>query len=397
MSNNKVGECLDAQNDNVYIHTRINNMDESARGVPAVYNDSRQSDIVDDACRYDINVAKFLMPRHLFPIKHIDPIYLASNPTVWDYMPEAIRIQVGQNVEEQNLIWEAEVYLPYRQPYEIPSGDASILLTDKSYAITKYPNYYSLYSFRHFTKIMNKTFLLIHNNIKQHLDTTENKDIPPFMSCDDNDIIRLHLPEAYISANNTNNIPVISFNQRLQFLFNGALPFLYGRLGTYPPPEIHWNILDTSPQYAEWLTDYDTSKFVAPFTNIPYTYNRNERIQYNFKSHGGFDRIQIYSNIPLVKKEYTQKQDIKSGSVLNNESTQENILQDIYINYNQNLKEELRYDSGGYPLWKSIANTGALNRISYSVYVVDNYGNRFPVLIPYGCQITLILQLRRVI
>jgi len=389
------GECLSAQNDNIYIKTSIINNSFEDGAIPAEYKDERGSNIIDDACSYEVNILRVVIPRGNIPIKTIDPL-LTVGTNIWNVMPEALRITVDTKTEEQNLIWVSELKEEYFDSTFIPNGNVNItqqIVDDKS-SFIKYEEYFSLYSLRHFCKIINKAFLDAHNAIKGDLDTSENKDVSPIVSCDNN-IMRLHLPESYITSNTPSKIPVIEFNNRLQLLFGKTLPFKYGRLRGNNP-NVKWNEINTSPANNEWTTNYDTTSFIAPYFQCIYTYNIGGKSQLSqFKTFGGFNRIEIYSNIPLVKKEYTQKQDTKTGSILSINSSQENLLFIIYLNYNRSLDEDIRVESN-FPNWKSISNSGALNEISYRMFLVDNLGNKSPLFLQFGNQINLDLQLRKV-
>jgi len=389
------GECLSAQNDNIYIKTSIINNSFEDGAIPAVYKDERNSNIVDDACSYEVNVLRVVIPRGNMPIKIIDPL-LFVGLKLWNVMPEQIKITVDTNVSIQNLIWISELKKEYFDDSFLPSGNVLVtpeIFNDKS-SFIKYDNYYALYSIRHFCKIINKAFLDAHNDIKAFLDTSDNKDVPPIVSCSNN-IMRLHLPQSYISGNTPSKIPVIEFNNRLQLLFGKTLPFKYGRLRG-DNDNVKWNEIDATPVNNEWTTNYDVSNFITPFDECIYTYNIGGKSQLpQFQTFGGYNRIEIYSNIPLVKKEYTQKQDTRTGSILSVNSSQENLLYVIYLNYNNNLDDDIRVENN-YPNWKSISNSGALNEISYSIFLVDNLGNKTPYFLQFGNQINLDLQLRKV-
>jgi len=390
------GECLSAQNDNIYIKTSIINNSFEDGAIEAVYRDARSSNIVDDACAYELNVLRVVIPRGNFPIKIIDPL-LTVGTNIWNVMPEALRITVDTTTAPQNLIWVSELKEEYFDSSFIPNGNITITQSDvdNKSIYNDYGDYFSLYQLRHFCKILNKAFLDAHNVIKSLLDTSSNKDVPPIVSCSDDNVIRLHLPQSYISGNTPAKIPIIEFNNRLQLLFGKTLPFKYGRLRG-DDSNVKWNEIYTSPFNNEWTTNYDVSNFMSPFDECIYTYNIAGKSQLpQFQTFGGYNRIEIYSNIPLVKKEYTQKQDTKTGSIVSINSSQENLLYVIYLNYNRNLDEHIRFESN-YPNWRSISNSGALNEISYSLFLVDNLGAKAPIYLQFGNQINIELQLRKV-
>lgn len=403
-------ECFEGQNDNLYIKTSIVNNSFIDGSIKAEYNDERKENVVDDACKYELCVYRLRAPRGNTPIKIIDPLLTPPIPNspvpiyskIWNIMPEAVRITVDGDTEEENLVWTSELIESYFPQSSIPHNNIDITQSvyDNKSSFIQYYDYFSLYTLTHFCKILNNTFAILHNLIKSKLDPLTADvsliNIPPMVSCDNNKfIIRLHLPRTYLFGNTESKIPIIDFNNRLQLLFGTSLPFKYGRL-TGNDENKKWNEIDTSITNNEWITNYDVSDFYAPFDENIFTYNIGGiSVRPQFQTFGGFNRMEVYSNIPLVKKEYTQTQNPSSGNIDNDYSNRENLLFVVYLNYNNPIYEDLRYQSP-YPYWKSVSNSGALNRISYSVFLVDNLGNRTPYYLQFGNQFNLDIQLRKV-
>ena len=181
------GECLEAQNDNIYIRTSIINNSFEDGAIPAVYNDSRSSNIVDDACSYELNVSRIIIPRANLPIKIIDP-QLELNTTLWNLMPEALKIIVDTKTVEKNLEWVSELKEEYFDTSFIPNGNITQSIIDNKSYFTRYGDYYSLFTLKHFCQILNTAFLTAHNVIKGDLYVNVGVDInvPPIVSCINN-------------------------------------------------------------------------------------------------------------------------------------------------------------------------------------------------------------------
>ena len=70
----------------------------------------------------------------------------------------------------------------------------------------------------------------------------------------------------------------------------------------------------------------------------------------------------------------------------------------LYANSYELIEESISiYSNRGYPLWQSISNSGALNKLSYTLYAVDTFGNRVKLRVPSGDSLSVLIQLRKVI
>jgi hypothetical protein len=98
-----------------------------------------------------------------------------------------------------------------------------------------------------------------------------------------------------------------------------------------------------------------------------------------------------------VKGRYNKSQDTTTGDFKTNESTQDSLLDVLYLDDRKLDYAPSNFEPRGYPLWQSVSNSGALNKISYSVFAVDIYGNRKRLRIPTGASLSVTLQLRKVI
>tara|TARA_R110000772_G_scaffold66368_1_gene147945 strand:+ start:1390 stop:2586 length:1197 start_codon:yes stop_codon:yes gene_type:complete len=393
-------ECIQSRNDNVYINTAIVNpsFDPRKGSIEAFYQDARPQNIVDDACQYEINISEFRLPKSNFALKLIDPVLQLSNPTYFDTMPEEIKIEFKGVEYKANLIWIPQINLDVfvdRIPYgsgpnrEITAED----IKDKSF-YARFESYYSLYNMEGYARILNNAMENIYLQIPL---VDKPASYPVFTWRDDKQAFLLHLPIEYIYDSSLPPLippAKIYFNVRLMAIFGKTFEVFYGRLRTTNQIN-NYSLLNTDIHNRPNIKYYDVSNFTAPFTNNVYTFNNNKRCGPNLQSFGGWNRIEIRSNIQLVKAHYVQIQNPTTGNIIGIDSTQDNLLAEFYFVYNDDL-EDTEILSYSFPRWQSVANSGALNNISYSINLVDNYGNRIPLRVTFGTQINLKLQLRKV-
>lgn len=396
-----MSQCSQNRNDNILISTSIVNPSFSPLkgSIQAIYEDARPQDIVDDACLYEVNVAEARIPRSLLPIKLIDPLLVETiNPTLADFnvMREAIRINYLGVEYTQNLTWIPQINLDYSPKANLPNAGGDITLEDtldKSFYI-RYSSYYSLYNVDGMALIITNAFEALNNQIPSLIRpanypcATWNDSVQGFL---------IHLPPEYVfdSTAPTPNDIEIEYNLRFSVILAKSLLVEYGRL-RIPDENKSWTRINNDIHNRPSLTSYDVSSFQAPFNNNIYTLNRNKSSGFNFQNFGGWNRIEVRSNIKLVKSHYVQTQNPTDGTIIGINSTQDDILARYYFNYDADLEQTLIIQNN-YPIWQSVANSGALNNISYSINLVDNYGNRVPLRVLSGSQINIELQLRKLI
>lgn len=394
-------DCIQSRNDNVYINTSIVNpsFDPRKGSIEAEYKDARPQNIVDDACQYEINIAEFRLPKSNIPLKLIDPLLSVSAPTDFDTMPEEIKIDFKGVEYKQNLIWVPQInlnFFPDRIPYgsganrEITQSDVN----DKSF-YARFQSYYSLYNMEGYARILNTAMETLHLQIPL---ADRPQSYPVFTWRDDTQSFLLHCPSEYIYDSTTFPPPLIApakiwFNVRLMAIFGKTFDVFFGRLRTTDPTK-NYSLLNTDIHNRPNIKYYDVSKFIAPFDKNEYTFNNRKRVGQNLQSFGGWNRVEIRSNIQLVKSHFVQTQNPATGDIIGIDSTQDNLLAEFYFVYGSDL-EDTEILTYAYPRWQSVANSGALNNISYSINLVDNYGNRVPLRITFGTQVNLKLQLRK--
>jgi hypothetical protein len=386
-------ECVEARNDNIYIRTSIINPSFQEGFRRAEYKDARSQNIVDDACKYELNIPICKIPRAGLPIKYIDPL-LEEGSNNYNNLPEAIRITFNGVLYIANLQWRPELNLDYFTESLQPTGTITAEEANNRSFYANYPSYYALFTFEHFSTIINETFETI-NNLIPVLDRPASHPVVSWNG--DKQCFRLHLPPEYVynSLAPPANIPEIQFNNRLTLIFGKSIYVEYGRLSG-PDPNTRWSTLQNNIRYQPSITSYDVSNFVPPFNQNIYTVNRDIPCIEGFQTFGGWNRIEIRSNIALTKSNYVQLQDQTTGEVDSLESTQDNLLAVFYIDYKDGFNDNATLEFK-YPQWQSVANSGALNNISYGVYVCDNLGNKFIIRVVFGKQLNLDLQLRKVI
>jgi len=391
-------ECIESRKDNLYIRTSITNSSFELGNIPAIYTDQRLENIVDDACKYEVNVPLVRIPEGSIPIKLIDPL-LIDGTNDYNKMPEAIRINFkGVQYPAVNLEWETQIDIDkFIKSRDYPDFNTTINSNDsndKSF-YRRYPNYYSLYNVEGYAKIINKAF----KTANELIPLADRPNSPPCVVWQDSfSGFTLHLPIEYIYDSDTPPlfaVPVIEFNNRMMAIFKKSLLVDYGKL-TGADENKKWSVVNNNIKGYVSVKDYDVSNFTAPYNQAIYTFNRNKTCGYTFQAFGGWNRIEIVSNLPLVKPNYIQQQNPQTGEIENKQSSESFILAQFFFDYTQSFETtgELK---NPYPHWQSIATSGALNSISYQVYLVDNYGNRSPYKLSFGEQFNLDLQLRKVI
>lgn len=391
-------ECIESRKDNLYIRTSITNPSFTLGTIPAIYSDQRLENIIDDACKYEVNVPLVRIPEGSIPIKLVDP-ELVVGTFNYNNMPEAIRINFkGVQYPEVNLQWETQLNLEkFNIGSDYPNINNVITTEDsnnKSF-YRKYANYYSLYNIEGFAKIINEAF----KKANELIPVVDRPACPPCVVWQDKfSGFTLHLPVEYIYNSDIpplTGIPIIEFNNRMMNVFKKSLLVDYGRFKGNDN-SLKWNTINNNVKGRPSIKDYDVTNFVPPYNQAVYTFNRNKTCGYTFQAFGGWSRIEVVSNLPLVKPNYIQQQNPKTGNIENKQSSESFILAQFFFDYTSSFETtgELK---NPYPHWQSIATSGALNSISYQVYLVDNYGNRTPYKLAFGEQFNLDLQLRKVI
>jgi hypothetical protein len=394
-----ITECQEARNDNIYIDTIQTNPSldayEPRYQQSGTYVDARGENIVDDACKYELNVVKALIPSVSIPISYILP-RLTSGDTSADRFDKTIfefKIEYKGVEYKQPVIWQTSVDTTlYKTPYKIYQTVPAEIVDDRTFH-NKFASYYSLFNVDQLTNGFNRALKTLNDSLPTPLSNypcfTFNSSVGAWL---------LHCPPEYIldSTNPTVNDIKIYTNKQLTLLFGRAFKYIYGIYSSQTESET-FSQINTDIYLRADLKDFDVSQFQAPYNNNVYTFNRNVPNLLNLRKWGGINRIEIYSNIPLVKGRYNKPQDRKTGDFETNESTQDSLLDILYLDSSKLDYQPGNFEARGYPLWQSISNSGALNKISYTMYTVDIYGNRRLIRVPTGSSMTLILQLRKVI
>jgi hypothetical protein len=394
-----ISECQEARNDNIYIDTIQTNPStdtfEPNYFSSGTYVDARAENVVDDACKYEVNVVKVLIPGSYLPICWILPKLTAgdSSPERFNKTLFEISIEYKGVRYTEPVLWQTSIDTNlYKDPNKIYTTVPPEIVGKKTFH-RQFDDYYALYNVDSLTNGFNRTMKKLNDSLPTPLPNypcfTFNSSVGAWL---------FHCPEEYMidSSNPTVNDIYIYHNKFLTQLFGRSFKYTYGVFSS-TNAQLTDSKFNNDKYLRADLTDYDVSSFQAPFNNNIYTFNRNVPNLQNLRKWGGINRIEIYSNIPLVKGRYNKSQDSLSGEFKTNESTQDSLLDILYLDDRKLDYAPSNFEPRGYPLWQSISNSGALNKISYTAYAVDIYGNRKTIRVPTGSSMTLTLQLRKVI
>ena len=393
-----ITECQEARNDNIYIDTIQTNAKldyyEPTYGVTGSYVDSRGENIVDDACKYELNVVKVLLPSNALPLSWMVPRLESgdTSPDRFNKLIFAFGLEYKGVRYQQPIIWETQVNSSYTNPADIFPAVLPEQVDDRSFH-KNFANYYALNNVGSLTTGFNKALKLLNDQLPV------SKEYPCFTYDGSVGGWRLHCPPDYVYSEENPTVEDIKLftNKQLTIFFGRGFRYSYSFYSSQNPL-LTESQLNLNIDYKPELKTYDVSSFVAPFNNNVYTFYEKYTQLPSLRKWGGIHRIEIYSNIQLVKGRYNKGQDSKTGEFVTNESTQDSLLDVLYANSYELIEESISiYSNRGYPLWQSISNSGALNKLSYTLYAVDTFGNRVKLRVPSGDSLSVLIQLRKVI
>tara|TARA_R110001632_G_scaffold232721_1_gene374351 strand:- start:1079 stop:2263 length:1185 start_codon:yes stop_codon:yes gene_type:complete len=392
-----ITECQEARNDNIYIDTIQTNAKldsfEPTYGVTGSYVDSRGENIVDDACKYELNVVKVLLPSNALPLSWMVPRLTAGdtsadrfNKLIFDFSLEYKGVRYTQPV-----LWETQVSNLYTNPANVYPAVLPEQVDDRTFH-KSFANYYALTNVGSLTTGFNKALRLL----TQQLPVV--KEYPCFTYDGNVGGWRLHCPPDFVYSSSNPTVEDIKLftGKQLSIFFGRGFRYIYGFYSN-TNPNFTSSQLNLDTDNKPDLKTFDVSDFTAPFDANVYTFYENYKQINSLRKWGGIHRIEIYSNIQLVKGRYNKGQDSKTGEFVTNESTQDSLLDVLYSDTDKLIEDSISFIGRGYPLWQSISNSGSLNKLSYTLYAVDTYGNRVKLRVPSGDSLSILLQLRKVI
>ena len=392
-----ITECQEARSDNIYIDTVQTNISldpyEPFYQNSGTYIDARGENIVDDACKYELNIVKTLIPSSAIPICWMVPKLTVGDTTPERYDKLIFEFKMEYKGVEyiQPVLWQTSINTDlYTTPQ---SRYPAVLLSqvdDRTFH-NQFSSYYGLNNIDQLTYGFNEALKLLNAQLPAPF-----ADYPCFTYS--NGAWTLHAPIEYVYDSNAPTVNDVGLytNKQLTLLLGKAFKYTYGVYSSQTSSDT-FSQINLNTYLKPDVKNIDVSGFIPPYNNCIYSFGTGVPSIGNLRKWGGINRIEVYSNIPLVKGRYNKSQDSKTGDFVNNESTQDSLLDILYLDENKFEYQPSNFEMRGYPYWQSVSNSGALNKISYTMFTVDTYGNKRKIRIPTGSSMTVTIQLRKVI
>jgi hypothetical protein len=353
----------------IYFNVNLtNDITKSVRGspTPAIFEQTRTEAIVDNPSKYNLSVVRFTIPTVNIPIKFFPVIYNPADPTAINYSAYSITLRHNNIDYIEHLTWVTQnpgAQLP-NPPNPLPNAQV--------YNNPDYYLYYSMFSFRHFSHLINEALERAMNNIIPFLPVPTPGKIynPPYMVFDGNSFLyTFYTSELFLEE-------TVQLGNGIELFFNTELA---GNFDTsfntqrYPYSNIHKNlrfIFNDPGNTFQIPSSTEESGFLHMF-------------EQEFDSTGlmsSLKNIIIRSKTLPVRNESissTKQTDLISGQTIS-------ILTDFEIDNStlKNQKNSITYlPSAEYRRINLMGHTG-IRHVALEILWGDEDGNIYPLLIP---------------
>jgi len=348
---------------NVNLH---NDSTKSIRGspTPAIFEQTRTEAIVENPNDYTLSVVRFTIPTVNIPIKYFPVIYNPANPSDINYSAYSVSLKYNNITYTKHLEWKTQVdYVQLPQPPN-PLPNAQVFNNPDYY------QYYSLFSFRHFSHLINEAIEdVFNNNIVPLLPANTPGKIynPPYLVFDGSSFLYTFYCSSLFLEDNPNKIELY-FNTELGGNFDTSFNTV-----RYDYSDLHKNL--------RFVFNDPRNTFQIPSSTEEDGYLH--MFEQEFDSTGlmtSLKNIIVRSKTLPVRTESfssTKSSDLISGQTVS-------ILTDFEIDGStlKNQKNSITYvPSAEYRRINLLGHTG-IRHISLEILWGDEDGNIYPILIP---------------
>ena len=336
----------------------------------ATYKDTRTQNILDKQENWRMAIVSMHIPTTYIPIRVVEiEKSLTYNPMQQVNMT-VYRLSFEYNglTYETPLTWIPQTLENWFDKTEVPNVVEQNNILD----IAHY-SYYSLSNINHFVYILNNAFNLCFLDMKAANQTMETTHPPFFIFNGSTKLFTMYVPKSYLSDG-----VQITFNYKLNRFFEVSFPCFYNSDGArFLLNEMTNPINTTTHDGVEYLVQQQTHNTLSKF----YT-------------EGGFRTLEVVSETLQVNNEYIQNQNGTNGVVQLTGSAFDSILTDfrVSIEDGNELQTTIIYNPTAQYRYLTMTGSGPLKNIEFFIRYKDNFGNKYPLLLPFGeCAMVKIL------
>ncbi len=370
--------------DRIYYNVSIPHNDNISIGgspTPAVFSEVRSEPILPKTCQnYVMSVIRFTIPTTYIPIQYFPVEYdiiIPENPNKSIY---SITLSYNGSDFQEFLEWKTQA-----GGTPIPPPPGPTVMGNQTQRDPQYLEYYSLYSYNHFTSLINNALkICFTTNIEPLLPVIpivvppaiQRAYEPPYISFNSSTkLFTLYTQNIFLDSE---TLPVnIYFNTFLNENFDTSFDTTYFSYTAGLGKNVKFNIIDRGEDY----------KIEDPTAPDGYIYKQVQEYS-TLGQMTSFTSIIIKSNSIPVRPEIISLQGPNYGNIATNS---ESILTDFEIDISDgfNLKSFIHYTPTAEYRRVNMAGNSYLNRIDLQVFWKDNYDNLYIVQVPAHDIITI--------
>lgn len=328
----------------------------------ATYKDTRTQNILEKQQNWRMSIVSMSIPTTYIPIRVVEiEKTLTYNPAQLVNMT-VYRLSLEYNglIYEAPLMWIPQTIENWFDRIEVPN-----VVEQKNILDVAHFSYYSLRNINHFVYILNNALNTAYTEMKTANPGMDANAPPFFIFNGSTSLFTIYVPKSYL----TDGVQ-ITFNYKLNRFFEVSFPCFYDADGARFLLNEMTNPINTSTHNGiEYLVQQQTHNTVSKF----YT-------------EGGFRTLEVVSETLQVANEVIQNQNGKNGSVQSNGAAFDSILTDFKVGIEDGteLKTTLIYNPTAQYRYLTMTGSGPLKNIEFFIRYKDNFGNEYPLLLPFG-------------
>jgi hypothetical protein len=340
--------------------------------VPATFQEVRQTPLFyGDADDYYLSVVRFTVPTSFIPL-FIAPIqpYPNLNPNL---MVHSVTLSYSGNDFQTFLI-----FIPQNRFVPVPPSPTQ----GEGIIRNNYILYYGLYSYQFFLDILNAALANSYFNLNVMFPGLV--PAPPFMSFSGTtDLFTLNVPTAY-----STNAVEIYFNYFLAGLFQASFCSEFFGFGTPNGKDVLYVVEDLLDNH-------------VTYNGIPYyTFEQESNTIAQFSPLNSI--LFLTGNLP-IRTEWISYADISpyQPNLINTADTNKflRILTDfeVDITNSSEIHSFIRYTPTAQYRYVDLLGKSTIDVIDVQIYWRDNFGNIYPLLVPFGqtCTIKILFERKK--
>jgi hypothetical protein len=342
---------------------------------------------------YFMSVVRFTVPTSFIPL-FIAPIVPFPNPDP-NLMVHTVTLSYLGNYFQRNLIFVPQVQpdfvpVPPRPagPIYDPSNPTQIITPAEGIIRNNYVSYYGLYSYQHFLDILNDALSRAWGDATGlNIVFPGVVPFPPFMTYDaPTQLFTLHTPVQY--ASNAVNPVKIYFSYFLIGLFQASFNTLVYGFNQPFGADVSFVIEDLNVNHEEFTFD---TPLPTVYQYYFFTQEANTIAQFSPLNSIVF----LSGNLPIRTEwvsyantaEYTPQSNTTTS--LNNNFLRIVTDFEVDITNANEIHSYIRYVPTAQYRYIDLIGKGSIEVIDIQVFWRDNFGNLYPLLIPFGQNVTI--------